>query len=790
MASPTLTMASPPLPPTLLYTLLSHPAILASLTARLSRADLCSLRLASPATCNLLTAPLFRRLTLTFTPSSFTRPSRLAALSRIGHHIHHLTFSLPHSPSTFLPPLLHPTTGRELGPFLYTPHTTTAAARPTYATPELGEILTAQYPPLFHAACNVPSFLAALGCMTGLRHLTIKTPGQPPEERYRRGVVDYALLSLRIAVERSPAMGGLRKLGLSGVHPGAFQYLVHGPGAMGAGPGAGRRWRQIEALRVVVEGGGGAVGGDQVKMMEEFVRGVAGGLVRFEWEWRGEGRGPCPLGGFGVVGGGEGGRKLFNEVTGPMSPLPGVPSGRGGVAMPRLRYMAVRNCTMRSAGELRAVICAHRGTVREFVFENVALMERGRGWEEALNTLTETREKGADKWGRYSLGSAGSGSSGRPGTARSGSSSGVTSSVGDELTGESAAAAAASRELFEVDMEGMVFGGVNDVDAALDAGVEEWARGVTAAGPETIPEEQEDRGLTSEVEAAKEASLGFSTKLKKRRMIKKSRSSQDSSVVDDSKSHDHKSERSETPEHSSRSRHKHSRSDDTSDRRPSRDRSHSHSRRHRRPRSEDTPPVPTMPEVIGTDDEDFYRPPTPPKTPPRTEPRVTRKMSITAPILNADPFPVLLQPTVYDPSSKTAPFVSVCEVRAEHDDGLSPAQRLLEADMLAEARDAAARSSALKRAKETVLMKLSREFCKRSKAAPHSKDSAAVTAGLSALNLGMGTGVTCATSPSMGMGMRIREGLFGRSLANVAVVADHRSMDSQSALVPLMFSRG
>ncbi|KAK0741279.1 hypothetical protein B0T18DRAFT_419832 [Schizothecium vesticola] len=477
-----------------------------------------------------------------------------------------------------------------------------------------------------------------------------------------------------------------------------------------------------------------------------------------------------------------------------MSPLPGVPSsGRGMVVMPRLRYMAVRNCTMRSAGELRAVICAHRGTVREFEFENVALLERGRGWEEALSTLTETpREKGADKWGRYSLGSAGSGSSGRPGTARSGSSSGVTSSVGDELTGESAAAAAASRELFEVDMEGMVFGGVNDVDAALDAGVEEWARGVTAAGPgsvgATIPEEEEeDRGLTSEVEAAREASLGFSTKLKKRRMRKKSKSSQDGSVVDDRKSRDRKSERSESSKHSSGSRHKHSRSDDTSDRHPSRDRSRSHSRRHRRPRSEDTPPVPAMPEVIGTDDEEFYRPPTPPKTPPR----VARKMSITAPILNADPFPVLLQPTVYDPSSKTAPFVSVCEVRADDDDdGLSPAQRLLEADMLAEARDAAARSSALKRAKETVMMKLSREFCKRNRVAPHSKDSAAVTAGLSALNLGTGMGATCASSSSMSMGMRIREGLFGRSLANVSVVADHRSMDSQSALVPLMFSRG
>jgi hypothetical protein len=220
-----------------------------------------------------------------------------------------------------------------------------------------------------------------------------------------------------------------------------------------------------------------------------------------------------------------------------------------------------------------------------------------------------------------------------------------------------------------------------------------------------------------------------------------------------------------------------------------------------------------MPEVIGTDDEAFYRP---------------RKPSITAPILHPDPQPLLLQPTVYDPTAKTTAMVGVSALgplnyhheeqqqplllpappsseSPQHDDGLSSVQRSIEADLLAEARDAAARSSALRRAKEMVLMKLSREFCKRktgTNVLPHSKDSAAVVAGLSALNLGMGLpvcastanlGASCApTSSASSMGLRIREGLFGRSLANVAStmgVADHRSIESQSALVPLMFSR-
>ncbi|CRK35497.1 hypothetical protein BN1708_019781, partial [Verticillium longisporum] len=67
-------------------------------------------------------------------------------------------------------------------------------ARPKYANTELGEILTQQYPPLFHAATNVPSFINALAHVPNLRHLTLRTPGQDPRERYRRDAVDYALI--------------------------------------------------------------------------------------------------------------------------------------------------------------------------------------------------------------------------------------------------------------------------------------------------------------------------------------------------------------------------------------------------------------------------------------------------------------------------------------------------------------------------------------------------------------------------------------------------------------------
>ncbi len=85
----------------------------------------------------------------------------------------HLTFSMPHNKGKFLPPLLSPG-GQEVS-FLYTPHISLAleTCRPRYGAQGLGEILTQQYPPIFHAATNVPAFIRAFECMPKLRHLAV-----------------------------------------------------------------------------------------------------------------------------------------------------------------------------------------------------------------------------------------------------------------------------------------------------------------------------------------------------------------------------------------------------------------------------------------------------------------------------------------------------------------------------------------------------------------------------------------------------------------------------------------
>ncbi|KAK3328517.1 hypothetical protein B0T19DRAFT_356669 [Cercophora scortea] len=799
------------------YSLWKEANIREKLFELLSKEDICAVRVANSACCNLVTKRLFLRVHLTFTANTFTNPFRVQALSRIGHHIEHLTFSFAHSDATFLPPLLHPQTGREIS-FIYAPHTSMASvlARPKYTNSEFEEIVNQQYPPLFHAASNVPSFINAMKHIPNMRHLTIRTPGQDPKERYRRDVVDYALISLRIALERTP-LKKLSKLSLSAVHPSAFNYLRHVPG-FGASPSAPRRWRQIRKLYISVESWdfyGPSPGLDHLKIIDDFIRNFAPQLEKFAFAWLGR-RGPCPLAlsGDPLFAPSRDTKKLFNEVTGPMSPLPARPA-RKPLVMPKLRFMSVRNATM-NAPQLSKLVAAHKDTVREFDLENVVLTDGG-SLEEAFAPLSDG---GSDAWSRHSMG--GSEQSFRPPTARSVTGSGVASShETEQLPTSSAAADAASKELFHVDLEGMVFGGINDVDA-LEVGVEEWARGVTAAaaqqastvGMMTEASEvkgEDDGGLASDIEAAKEASMAFSTRLKKRRIRKKreQRSEHRSGSKSEHRRDKHSRSDETSDRHHSRSRHQHSRGDDTSNRHPSRDRdrerdrSHSSRRhRHHRHHSEEIPSMPSMPsmpEVIGTDDEALFN-----------NIKASKEESITPPLL-LDPFPLpaLLQPTVYDPSATAGPLLPTVSEKesARGHDGLSAVQRVIEADLLAEAEEAALRSSALKRAKEAVLAKLSREFCKRrtgSGAPAHTKDSAAVVAGLSNLNLGAGGGYgygygmhSAANGGGNSMGYRIREGLFGRSMANVnamsssmgTVMADRRGVESQSTLVPLIFSR-
>ncbi|KAL6878771.1 hypothetical protein J3F83DRAFT_723853 [Trichoderma novae-zelandiae] len=534
-----------------------------------------------------------------------------------------------------------------------------ALTRPKYANTELGEILTQQYPPLFHAATNVPSFIHALGHVPNLRHLTVRCPGQDPRERYRRDIVDYALISLRIAVERAP-MTKLNKLSLSSLHPSAFNYLRYING-IGSVPSAGRRWHQISKLHISVEAWdfyGPCPGLDHLKIMDDYIRNLSPGLEKLTFAWVGA-KGPCPiaLSADPLFAPPRSAKKLFHEVTSPMSPLPTRPP-RCPIHFPKLRYLQIRNATMNSP-QLRGLIAAHQGTVKQFGFESVVLANNG-SWEEALAPVD-----GDDSWSRSSI------------RAPSEISVVTTGTSEDDLPAPSAAVEAASKELMDLDLNGL----------PLSDGERDVIRGM----------------LTGDLPGPRESELSFSTKLTRRRVRRRHR----------------KHSKTETGERAPENPSPLSPPPSSHSNKPSK-------MRFRFSSGSSQIAYSAVPEPLSI---------------------------ITSPIMTSEPQPVLLQPTIYSPSSHR---------QAGPDEGISTVQRNLEQEKAHRlfAEDADARASALHKAKEAVLAKLSKEFYNK-------KDR-----------------VTDAVSACRYMGAREVSGCSGEM-----VMEDWRGLESRSALVPLMFSR-
>jgi hypothetical protein len=242
---------------------------------------------------------------------------------------------------------------------------------------------------------------------------------------------------------------------------------------IGAVPSAGRRWKQIKKLHISVEAWdfyGSSPGLDHLKVIDDYIRTFSPTLEKFAFTWVGR-KGPCPIAlcADPLFSPPRSSRKLFAEVTSPMSPLPSLPS-RAPMHFPKLRYLQIRNATM-NAPQLKQLISSHSKTVKEFDFENVVLLNNG-DWEDALAPLDHD-----DSWSRSSL------------TAAS-ECSFATMSSAESLPSPSAAVAAASRELLDVDLGGF---GFSDEDR------------------EVI------EGLSEDIMAAREASMSFTTKLKKKR---------------------------------------------------------------------------------------------------------------------------------------------------------------------------------------------------------------------------------------------------------------------------------
>lgn len=342
--------------------------------------------------CCLGVAPsLFKEIDISFGTNTFSRPARMAALERVGAYVTHLTFSMPHSPDTFLAPLLDPVTGQEQL-FVYEPYL--ALRRPSssgsqasskYGSWEMNDILVKQYPPLFHATTNIPSFIRALNAFPALKSLKISCPHQPPAQIYRRSAVDYALISLRMAVEQAP-LPNLDSLILDAIHPSSLFYL-RPQLSIGASPKSTRRWRQIRNLKMRMQcpAYGDGQPTDHLKLLHSYLQSYPL-LEDFSFEWLGR-KGPCPLSlssepclSPGAVDCSAACPKTFAKVPRPLK-------------FRKLRHMVLENSVL-DASQISDFIMTHRKVLREFEFENVHL--RTGTWDDALAPLT--RISGSQSW--------------------------------------------------------------------------------------------------------------------------------------------------------------------------------------------------------------------------------------------------------------------------------------------------------------------------------------------------------------------------------------------------------
>ena len=262
----------------------------------LPKQDLAKLRLVCHDFSVRAAPALFEDLSITFKTSTFTKPARLAALDRLGFYVKTLNFRLPHTADTFLPPLVEPETGEELS-FTYTPQTEPPSLRrPKYGDEGTTEILTRQYPPLFHAATNVSAFIRGFSAFVNLSHLKISCPDYDASQRYRRSTVDFALISLRIAVERN-CLNALDTLTLSPVHPSGILHLSPVLG-YGATPSSARRWSRIKNLNIQAYTFPSSHRSDSQpdfhRLLQTYLANFRHNLRSFDFRWRGE-KGPLPL---------------------------------------------------------------------------------------------------------------------------------------------------------------------------------------------------------------------------------------------------------------------------------------------------------------------------------------------------------------------------------------------------------------------------------------------------------------------------------------------------------------
>lgn len=351
--------------------------------------DLASLRLACHDFSVRAAPALFSDLSITFKTRTFTRPGKLAALDRLGFYVRTLRFELPHTSESFLPPLVEPETGAELS-FTYTPQIDESSSprRPKYGDIATTEILTRQYPPIFHAATNVPAFVRAFSSLINLEHLVVSCPGYDASTRYRRSVVDYALISLRIAIERN-CLNALDTLTLSPIHPGGIMHLSPMLG-LGATPRSATRWTRTRKLAIHINKLAATNDHDepdQFKLLQTYLRNYQSRLETFDFRWIGH-KGPLPAK---PIPNAAPSLAMFGTHPAHQYPSKKNATAKQPAGCRPLHFRKLKHCTIENvstpAADISAFVAIHRSTIEQLNLDDIDLTSGT--WDEALHPLTE-----------------------------------------------------------------------------------------------------------------------------------------------------------------------------------------------------------------------------------------------------------------------------------------------------------------------------------------------------------------------------------------------------------------
>ena len=315
----------------------------------------------------------FSSVDITFRTRTFSRPARLAAMQRIGHHMKEVTFHLPKSMDTTLPPLIDPWTG-EQKEFVWKPSAPqsrdagTTTKQPRYGDTEITELLTRQYPPLFHAATNMQSFVSAMSCLINLRHLQISRCAVDEVISHPvQGVdiMEVALTSLLYAVERA-GLKHLHTVTLSNIWQ--TDIIALSSLAMCANPSSAKRWSMVHVLDISMSSTSNpSIKTNQLKLLREYIRGYKG-LRRLTFRWIGA-RGPSPLPELVLE------QKHLHPALREASPL------SSAALFPHLEHLTLNNASI-SALQIQRLIQTHKSTLLEIDLENVVLKDGD--WRDAL----------------------------------------------------------------------------------------------------------------------------------------------------------------------------------------------------------------------------------------------------------------------------------------------------------------------------------------------------------------------------------------------------------------------